>query len=265
MPLKMSATRGLSPERAGVSRSRAVAGSVVPAVGRACPADEAADGVGEVEERVDDGGSTLVAGKALEGVLPGVGALHMPPVACLDRCLLALVRDPAVQAALGKQGTGVGTVVAGIEVHGDVVGQGRRSSSKSRGAASNGAKPPEGGLRPLQYRPARAPEPTRRPGGSRVRTGLLREDQHSRGAGTADSSRGTKPGVRGRTGETPPGVGTGPGQPGPDSRAPDGTASDASLRGPSSRRYLLRPVGCHVRRRVHPRPTQRRRSRDGAG
>lgn len=59
----------------------------------------------------------------VEGVLSGVGPFDVPPLACLDGRLLALVRDAAVQAARGKFGAGPVRVVAGVQVHGDVVGQ----------------------------------------------------------------------------------------------------------------------------------------------
>ena len=41
----------------------------------------------------------------------------------LDGRLLALVRDAAVQAAFVEQGAGLVRVVAGVQMHGDVVGQ----------------------------------------------------------------------------------------------------------------------------------------------
>jgi hypothetical protein len=76
-------------------------------VSRPCLSDEATHGddrVGEIEEGVDDGGPALVAaGEAVEGVLPGVGALHVPPLARLNRRLFAFIRDPAVQAAFAEQ------------------------------------------------------------------------------------------------------------------------------------------------------------------
>lgn len=50
-------------------------------MGDPCPSDQTADGddgIGEVEEGVDDCGTALVAaGKPVEGVLPGVRALDM--------------------------------------------------------------------------------------------------------------------------------------------------------------------------------------------
>jgi hypothetical protein len=58
------------------------------------------DGVGEVEERVDDGFAALVAVlEAVEAVVPGVGALDVPALPGLDRGLAALVRDFAFHAA----------------------------------------------------------------------------------------------------------------------------------------------------------------------
>jgi hypothetical protein len=92
-----------------------------------CPSDQTADGddgIGEVEEGVDDVGATLAApGESVEGVLPGVGPFHMPPSARLDGCLLTLARDAAVQVPGCEFGAGSVGVVAGIQVHGDVVGQ----------------------------------------------------------------------------------------------------------------------------------------------
>lgn len=113
--------------RANVGGSRAVVGSGVPAVGGPCPADQTADGddgVDEVEERVGDHGAALkAAGQAMEGVLPGMCPLHMPPPTRLDRGFFALVSDAAVQAAPGQQGAGVVAVVAGVEVDGDLLRQ----------------------------------------------------------------------------------------------------------------------------------------------
>lgn len=82
------------------------------------------DGVGEVEEGIDDGGPAFVAaGEAVEGVLPGVGPFDLPPLACLDGRLLALVRDAAVQVACGQFGACLVRCVAGVQVDGDLVGQ----------------------------------------------------------------------------------------------------------------------------------------------
>lgn len=53
------------------------------------------------------GPALVAAGEAVEGVLPGVGALHVPPLTGLDRRLLAFVCDPAVQAAFVEQGAGL--------------------------------------------------------------------------------------------------------------------------------------------------------------
>jgi hypothetical protein len=73
--------------------------------------------------RVDTSCGNGRAGEPVEGVLPGVGALHVPPLARLDRRLLALVRDPAVQAAFAEQGASLVGVVAGVQVDGDVAGK----------------------------------------------------------------------------------------------------------------------------------------------
>ncbi|GHH63198.1 hypothetical protein GCM10018775_80550 [Streptomyces umbrinus] len=55
--------------------------------------------------RADDGSAAFVAaGEALEGVPPGVGSFDVPASARLDRRLLTLVGDPAVQTALAEQG-----------------------------------------------------------------------------------------------------------------------------------------------------------------
>jgi hypothetical protein len=55
---------------------------------RARHADQATDGddrVGEVEVRGDDGFSSFVAAlQPVEAVVPGVRALHMPPLSGLD-------------------------------------------------------------------------------------------------------------------------------------------------------------------------------------
>jgi hypothetical protein len=47
----------------------------------------------------------------------------VPSLACLDRCLLSLVRDVAVQATFVEQGAGLVRVVAGVQVDGEVFGQ----------------------------------------------------------------------------------------------------------------------------------------------
>ena len=125
----------------------------IPAVGRPHLTDQATygdDGVGEVEEGVDGGGPALVAlGEAVEDVLPGVGALHVPPLAGLDRRLLAFVRDPAVQASFVEQGAGLVGVVVGVQVDG-----GPRSSRRSRVGESSGES---WGLAPARTRPSAMP------------------------------------------------------------------------------------------------------------
>ncbi len=119
--------------------SRAAAGTVLSAVSGPRSADQAADGddgVGEVEEGINDGGSAFVAASdAVKAVLPGVGPFDVPPLACLDGRLLALVRDAAVQAERGEFGAGLVRVVADVQVRGDVVGQ---RSRRSRVGASSG-------------------------------------------------------------------------------------------------------------------------------
>lgn len=108
-------------------RSWSAVRTFVPAVGGPCPSDQAAHGddrVGEVEEGIDDVDLALVApGNAVKGVLPGVGAFDIPTLARLDRCLLAPVCDAAVQATLVEQSPGSVGVVAGVQVHSDVLGQ----------------------------------------------------------------------------------------------------------------------------------------------
>jgi hypothetical protein len=88
-----------------------VFGAGVPAVGGSGAADQATDGddrVGEVEEGFDDGLPPFVAaGEAVEGVVPGVGSLDMPPLGGLDRCLLTLAGDFAGQVALMEQCPGL--------------------------------------------------------------------------------------------------------------------------------------------------------------
>ncbi len=68
-------------------------------------ADQATDGddrVGEVEERIDHDLASLVAAlEPVEAVVPGVRPLDVPALSGLNRRLLALARDLAVQAALG--------------------------------------------------------------------------------------------------------------------------------------------------------------------
>src|SRR5215467_5923014 len=71
--------------------------AAVPPVEGPCLADEPADcddGVGEVEEGVDDVFVAFVAAlQPVEVVVPGVGPLHVPALAGLDRGLVALVGD----------------------------------------------------------------------------------------------------------------------------------------------------------------------------
>ena len=72
-------------------------------------ATDSDDRIGEVEVGVDHAFAAFVAAlEPVEAVVPGVGALDVPPPAGLDRRLLALVRDLAVQAAVGQQGAGLG-------------------------------------------------------------------------------------------------------------------------------------------------------------
>jgi hypothetical protein len=73
--------------------------AVLPAVGDPGAPDEVTDGddgVGEVDERLDDCGPSFVAaGQASEGVVPGVGPLNMPALGGLNRGVRALVGDVA--------------------------------------------------------------------------------------------------------------------------------------------------------------------------
>lgn len=75
----------------------------VPAASRPGPPDLAAhgdDGVGEIEEGVDDGDVTLVAaGETVKGVLPGVGAFDVPTPTSLKGRLRPLVRNVSMEAA----------------------------------------------------------------------------------------------------------------------------------------------------------------------
>lgn len=84
--------------------------AVVPGMSGPGPVNKAAnndDRVREIEVRIYHGGATFVAaGKPVEGVLPSMGPLGVPAVACLDRGLLASVRDSAVQAAFVEYGPG---------------------------------------------------------------------------------------------------------------------------------------------------------------
>lgn len=80
------------------------------------------DRVGKVKERFDDAGAALVAaGEAVEGVLPGVGALDVPPPGCLDGRFGPLACDLTLQIPLVEYGAGRGRVVAGVEVDGYLV------------------------------------------------------------------------------------------------------------------------------------------------
>lgn len=99
----------------------------VPAA--SCPgspdlAAHGADGVGEIEEGVDDGDVTLVtAGETVKGVLPGVGAFDVPTPTSPKGRLRPLVRNVSTQAAFAEQNGGLVQVVAGVQVHGDAVAQ----------------------------------------------------------------------------------------------------------------------------------------------
>src|SRR3954452_24538901 len=86
-----------------------------------------------------------------------LGALDVPPPAGLDRCLLALVCDLAVQAAVGQQGAGLGRVVAGVEVHGDLCGQRASPVSPFRGGSSSGES---WRWAPARTRPSGIPPPS---------------------------------------------------------------------------------------------------------
>lgn len=55
--------------------------------------------------------------------MPGIRALDVPPLGGLDRGLDAFAGDLAGQVAGSQEGAGGGRVVAGVQVHGDVVGQ----------------------------------------------------------------------------------------------------------------------------------------------
>ena len=71
------------------------------------------DGVGEVEEGVDDVFVALVAAlQAVEGVVPGVGALDMPALPGLDRGLIALMGDLTGHVALAELVAGLLRVIA---------------------------------------------------------------------------------------------------------------------------------------------------------
>src|SRR4051812_39323766 len=102
-------------------------GAVDPAVGASGAANEAthgADGIREVEEGIDDVDPAFVATcESMEGVLPGVGALYVSAPCGLAGSFLALVCDPASQSAFVEGGSGLARVVAGVQVHGEVVGQ----------------------------------------------------------------------------------------------------------------------------------------------
>src|SRR2546430_340263 len=105
-----------SPRRAGV-----------PPVSDPCLANQATDGddgVGKVEERVDDVLVALVAAlQPAEGVVPGIGPLDVPALPGLDRGLVALAGDFPGHAPSGELVAGLLRVVAGVEVDSDVIGQ----------------------------------------------------------------------------------------------------------------------------------------------
>src|SRR2546430_1295578 len=98
-----------------------------PPVGDPCLPDEATDGddgVGEVEERVDDFLAPLVAAlEAVEGVMPGVRPLDVPALSRLDGGLVAFTGDLPGHPASGELVAGFLRVVAGVEVDRDVAGQ----------------------------------------------------------------------------------------------------------------------------------------------
>ena len=101
-------------------------GALVPAVGGPGVVDEVPggdDGVGQGDERLDHSGAHL--GTDLEpaeaaGVL-GVGAFDHPAPTGLQRGTPG--GDPGVAAQHLEQLAGPAAVVAGVQVHGDVLGQ----------------------------------------------------------------------------------------------------------------------------------------------
>jgi hypothetical protein len=82
----------------------------------------------------------------------------------LDGRLLALVRDASVQAALVAQSAGLVRVVAGVQVHGDVVGQRPQvvqtvqGRGEQRGVVAVGTCQDTPQWNPVPVRPARALE-----------------------------------------------------------------------------------------------------------
>src|ERR1700756_5595956 len=96
-------------------------GTGVPPVGDPCLPDQATDGddrVGEVEERVDDLLAALITAlQPVEGVVPGIGPLHVPALPGLDGGLVALMGDFPGHAASGELAAGLVRVVAGIQVN----------------------------------------------------------------------------------------------------------------------------------------------------
>lgn len=110
------------------NRSGFSLGSSFPAVAGPAFADESSDGddgVGEGDERVDDGGASLGADvEFLESaVVPGVGAFDNPAGSDLDRRGVSFGCDLVVAAEFVEQVPGVAGVVSGVQVHGDPVGQ----------------------------------------------------------------------------------------------------------------------------------------------
>ena len=120
-----------------------------------CLADQATDGddgVGEVEERVDDVLAAFVAAlQPVEAVVPGVGPLDVPALPGLDRGLVALMGDFAGHATAGEFVAGLLRVVAGVQVDGDVIRQ-RADLVEfvQRGGQQRGVVPVRRGQHPAQ-------------------------------------------------------------------------------------------------------------------
>src|ERR1700745_1862287 len=101
--------------------------TAVPPVEGPCLADEATDGddgVGEVEEGVDDILVAFVAAlEAVEVVVPGVGAVDVAPLPGVSGGLAAFTGDGPGHAAPGEPAAGLLRVIARVEMDGDVLGQ----------------------------------------------------------------------------------------------------------------------------------------------
>lgn len=96
------------------------------------------DSVGQGDGGLNDACASFRADRQFPeaSVVPGVGALDYPPPAGLQREPLGADHRPT--AEFGQQVTGRGTVVAGIQMHGDVLGQARPQAVVEPGESFRG-------------------------------------------------------------------------------------------------------------------------------